>query len=37
MQSHSDGGIWGLDVDPSDPSRIVTSGDDNKIMIWDAS
>jgi len=34
MQSHSDGEAWGLDIDPT-TGYILTTADDNKIMIWD--
>jgi len=33
MQSHCEGEVWGLAA--VDDSRVVTSGDDNKIMVWD--
>ena len=33
MYSHSDGEVWGLHQ-KSDGS-VVTSGDDNKVMVWD--
>lgn len=32
MQSHFEGEIWGLDVMPG---KVITSGDDNKIMMFD--
>lgn len=32
MKSHNAGETWGLDV--LNESMIVTSGDDNKVMIW---
>ena len=35
MQCHSAGELWGLDVNAA--GQIVTSGDDNKIMVWDAA
>ncbi len=34
MQSHSDGEAWGLDIDPN-TGYVLTTEDDNKIMIWD--
>jgi WD40 repeat protein len=34
MESHSDGETWGLAVSGD---SIVTSGDDNKIKVWNAS
>jgi WD40 repeat protein len=34
MKSHSDGEAWGLAV--ADKDTFVTSGDDNKIYVWDA-
>lgn len=37
MESHSDGEVWGLAVNPSNPNQVVTSGDDNKIKVWDCS
>ena len=33
MKSHSDGEAWGLAV--ADKDTFVTSGDDNKIYVWD--
>lgn len=33
MFSHSDGETWGLDV--SNYPHVVTSGDDNKVIVWD--
>jgi hypothetical protein len=33
MKSHSDGEVWGLSVTPI--GRVLTSGDDNKAMMWD--
>jgi WD40 repeat protein len=35
MESHSDGEVWGLEVDNSSPNIIITTGDDNKVMVWD--
>lgn len=32
MKSHNDGETWGLDL--LGDGRIVTSGDDNKVMVW---
>lgn len=32
MKSHNDGETWGLDF--VGDGRIVTSGDDNKVMVW---
>jgi len=37
MQSHSDGEVWGLDINPSNTNCIVTCGDDNKVKTWDFS
>jgi hypothetical protein len=34
MASHHEGESWGLDVIPED-NMILTSGDDNKVMIFD--
>lgn len=34
MSSHSDGETWGLDICPK-TGLIVTTSDDNKIMVWD--
>ena len=34
MVSHSDGEVWGLDINPED-NTVYTTGDDNKIMCWD--
>lgn len=33
MSSHSDGEVWGLDMDTT-TGNIVTTGDDNKVMVW---
>jgi hypothetical protein len=33
MFSHSDGETWGLDV--SQYPKVLTSGDDNKVIVWD--
>lgn len=33
MNSHSDGEIWGLCCVEN---KIVTTGDDNKVMLWDS-
>jgi len=33
MSSHSDGEVWGLSVGTN--GKIATSGDDNKVMLWD--
>ena len=35
MESHSDGEVWGLAINPQDPTRIISVGDDNKIKAWD--
>ena len=32
MTSHSDGEVWGLALTAD--RKIITSGDDNKIMVW---
>lgn len=32
MKSHSEGEAWGLDL--LGDGRIITSGDDNKVMVW---
>lgn len=32
MHSHSQGETWGLDL--TNDGRIVTTGDDNKVMVW---
>lgn len=37
MESHSDGEVWGLAIDPSNPNVIVTSADDNRIKAWDTT
>jgi len=34
MKSHCDGELWGLDVCPK-TGLVVTSADDNKILVWD--
>lgn len=33
MKSHCDGEVWGLA--PVADNEIVTSADDNQIMVWD--
>jgi WD40 repeat protein len=33
MESHNDGEVWGLAEGPM--GNIVSTGDDNKAMIWD--
>ena len=35
MKSHSDGEVWGLHQKPD--GCIVTSGDDDKVMVWEPS
>jgi WD40 repeat protein len=37
MESHSDGELWGLDVVTNNPNFFVTSGDDNKLKVWDCT
>ena len=32
MCSHSDGEAWGLAL--TDDGKIISSGDDNKVMVW---
>jgi len=32
MNSHSEGEVWGLDI--TGDGKIVTTGDDNKVMVW---
>jgi WD40 repeat protein len=34
MHSHHDGEVWGLEVDEDD-GKFITSGDDNKILMYD--
>lgn len=34
MQSHYEGEVWGLDKF-GDGKTLITSGDDNCIMVWD--
>jgi len=34
MSSHSDGELWGLDICPV-TGYVLTTADDNKIMVWD--
>jgi WD40 repeat protein len=36
MESHSDGEVWGLDISKENPNLFVSSGDDNKVKVWDA-
>lgn len=33
MESHSDGEVWGLDID-ADTGNVITSCDDNKVYVW---
>ena len=35
MESHSDGEVWGLQPHPTQLDAFVTTGDDNKIKVWD--
>ena len=36
MESHSDGEVWGLEVGTrAGHTYLVTSGDDNKLKVWD--
>ena len=37
MRSHCDGEVWGLDVHPTSPNLIISTGDDNKTMLWDVN
>lgn len=32
MQGHSDGEVWGLDIDGD--FNVVTSADDNKVLVY---
>ena len=34
LMSHHDGEVWGLEMTPD---GMITSGDDNKIMVWNAT
>ena len=34
QETHHDGETWGLSVSRSEP-LLVSSGDDNKVMLWD--
>jgi len=34
MSSHHDGEVWGLDTCGD---KVVTSGDDNQVIVWDSS
>mmetsp|Transcript_25746 Transcript_25746/g.4328 ORF Transcript_25746/g.4328 Transcript_25746/m.4328 type:complete len:158 (+) Transcript_25746:1027-1500(+) len=34
MESHCDGEVWGLAVNPANPDIVVTTGDDNYIRAW---
>jgi len=36
-RGHSDGETWGLAIDPSNSSIMVTTCDDNKILVWDTN
>ena len=35
MWSHCDGEVWGLAVDINNTGYVVTSGDDNQIIVYD--
>lgn len=35
MSGHSDGEVWGLSIHPHDTNIVITTGDDNKICVWD--
>jgi len=35
MWGHSQGEIWGLDINRQSPNIVVTTADDNKICVWD--
>jgi len=37
MESHSDGEVWGLTVHPKQAKLFMTTGDDNKLKIWDCT
>lgn len=35
MWGHSSGEVWGLAVHPTLPNIVLTTGDDNKLCVWD--
>ena len=35
MQSHSDGEVWGLCIDPKNSNLMMSVGDDNYLKVWD--
>jgi WD40 repeat protein len=35
VESHFDGELWALDVDPNDDTKFATAGEDNLLIIWD--
>lgn len=35
MNSHCDGEVWGVCLDPSNPNRIASVADDNSLRVWD--
>ena len=35
METHSEGEVWSIVHHPSNPNLIISTGDDNKIKIWD--
>jgi WD40 repeat protein len=36
-RGHFEGELWGLAPHPTDPTIVVTSGDDTTVRVWDAS
>jgi len=37
LTAHSDGELWGLDINPKQVNQFVTAGEDNKLILWDRS
>ena len=35
METHCEGEVWSLTQHPTNPNLIISTGDDNKIKVWD--